>query len=104
MEFRTLRGMFFAHQVLAAGFTSMAAPGGSGNLSTAIRDAIDAGLFEGPSITASGPYITSRQGLTDWYPTWIGVPSTSIGRLVRSRDEAIEEIRRQVADSDEFGR
>lgn len=98
MEFRTLRGMLFAHQVLAAGFTSMAAPGGSGNLSTAIRDAIDAGLFEGPSITASGPYITSRQGLTDWYPTWIGVPSTSIGRLVRSRDEAIEEIRRQVKD------
>jgi hypothetical protein len=39
---------------------------------------------------------TSRQGLTDWYPTWIGVPTTSIGRLVRNRDEAIEEIRKQV--------
>ena len=79
-EFRTLRGMFFAHHVLAAGFTSKAAPGGSGMLSSAIRDAVDAGLFEGPSITASGPYITSRQGLTDWYPTWIGAPVSSIGR------------------------
>jgi hypothetical protein len=40
--------------------------------------------------------LTTRQGLTDWYPTWIGVPDTSIGRLVTSKDEAIEEIRVQV--------
>ena len=98
MEFRTLRGMYFAPQVLAAGYTSICAPGGAGMLSSAIRDAIDADLFEGPSVTAAGPYITSRQGLTDWYPTWIGVPSTSIGRLVKSSDEAIEEVRRQVKD------
>ncbi len=98
MEFRTLRGMYFAHQVLAAGYTSIVVPGSSGMLASSVRDAVDAGLFEGPRTTAAGPYITSRQGLTDWYPTWIGVPSTSIGRLVKSRDEAIEEIRRQVKD------
>jgi len=98
MEFRALRGMYFAHQVLAAGFTSINAPGDSGMVTSAVRDAIDAGLFEGPNVTAAGPYITSRQGLTDWYPTWIGAPTTSIGRLVKSRDEAIEEIRRQVKD------
>jgi imidazolonepropionase-like amidohydrolase len=96
LEFRALRGAFFAHQVLASGFTTIVAPGDSGMVSRAIRDAIDAKLFEGPRITAAGPYITSRQGLTDWYPTWIGVPTTSIGRLVTSRDEAIEEIRKQV--------
>jgi len=96
LEFRAVRGVFFAHQVLAAGFTTIVAPGDSGMVSRAIRDAIDARLFEGPRVTAAGPYITSRQGLTDWYPTWIGVPTTSIGRLVRNRDEAIEEIRKQV--------
>lgn len=96
LEFRAVRGLFFAHQVLAAGFTTIVAPGDSGMVTRAVRDGIDAGLFEGPRITASGPYITSRQGLTDWYPTWIGVPTTSIGRLVRNRDEAIEEIRKQV--------
>ncbi|MBV8408775.1 MAG: amidohydrolase family protein, partial [Alphaproteobacteria bacterium] len=47
-------------------------------------------------ISAAGPYITARQSLTDWYPSWIGAPSTSIGRLVASRDEAIEEIRVQA--------
>lgn len=98
MEFRTLRGMYFAHHVLAAGVTSIVVPGGSGLLASSVRDAVDAGLFEGPRTTAAGPYITSRQGLTDWYPTWIGVPTTSIGRLVKSRDEAIEEVRRQVKD------
>jgi imidazolonepropionase-like amidohydrolase len=98
MEFRTLRGMFLAQQVLAAGFTTIGVPGGSGQLACAVRDAIDSGLFDGPRITAAAQYITSRQGLTDWYPSWIGAPTTSIGRLVTSRDEAIEEIRRQVKD------
>jgi imidazolonepropionase-like amidohydrolase len=96
LEFRAVRGVFFAHQVLAAGFTTIVAPGDSGMVSRAIRDAIDAGLFEGPRVTAAGPYITSRQGLTDWYPTWIGVPTTSIGRLVRNRDEArLSKLRRR---------
>ena len=98
LEFRALRGMFFAQRVLAAGYTSICAPGDAGRVTVAIRDAVDAGLFPGPRITTAGPYITSRQGLTDFYPTWIGVPETAIGRLVRSRDEAIEEIRRQVKD------
>jgi imidazolonepropionase-like amidohydrolase len=53
-------------------------------------------LFDGPRVTAAGRYLTTRQGLTDWYPTWIGAPDTSIGRLVTSKDEAIEEIRVQV--------
>ncbi|MFZ2526327.1 MAG: hypothetical protein WAX14_01550, partial [Rhodococcus sp. (in: high G+C Gram-positive bacteria)] len=34
-EFRAIRGMFFAGQVLAAGITSIGAPGGSGHVSTA---------------------------------------------------------------------
>jgi imidazolonepropionase-like amidohydrolase len=98
LEFRALRGMFFAQRVLAAGYTSICAPGDAGRVTVAIRDAIEAGLFPGPRVTTSGPYITSRQGLTDFYPTWIGVPETAIGHLVRNQDEAIEEIRRQVKD------
>ena len=98
LEFRALRGLFFAQRVLASGHTSICAPGDAGRVTVAIRDAIEAGLFPGPRITTAGPYITSRQGLTDWYPTWIGVPETAIGRLVRSIDEAVEEIRRQVKD------
>ena len=96
MEFRSIRGLFFAQKCLAAGYTSICSPGDAGQISLSVRNAIDYGLFDGPRVTAAGRYLTSRQGLTDWYPTWIGVPDTSIGRLVTSRDEAIEEIRVQV--------
>jgi imidazolonepropionase-like amidohydrolase len=96
MEFRSIRGLFFAQKCIAAGYTSICSPGDAGQLSLSIRNAINYGLFDGPRVTAAGRYLTTRQGLTDWYPTWIGVPETSIGRLVTSRDEAIEEIRVQV--------
>ena len=52
----------------------------------------------GPRVTTAGRQLTSRQGLGDWYPPWIGVPETSIGALVRSPEEAREEIRLQVKD------
>src|SRR5262249_16906399 len=96
LEFRALRGLFFAQKLLAAGYTALCAPGDAGQISLSIRNAIRAGLFDGPRVTAAGQYISARQSLTDWYPTWIGAPETSIGRLVASRDEAIAEIRRQV--------
>src|SRR5690348_13667128 len=96
LEFRALRGLFFAQKLLAAGYTALCSPGDAGQVSLSIRNAIRAGLFDGPRISAAGPYITARQSLTDWYPSWIGAPSTSIGRLVASRDEAIEEIRVQA--------
>ena len=96
LEFRTLRGMFFAQKMVAAGFTALCSPGDAGQISLSIRNAIRAGLFEGPRVMAAGPYITSHQGLTDWYPTWIGAPETSIGKLDTTAAEAVEEIRRQT--------
>jgi imidazolonepropionase-like amidohydrolase len=96
MEFRSLRALYFAQKVVAAGYTSICAPGDAGQISLSVRNAIEFGLFEGPRVTAAGRYLTSRQGLTDWYPSWIGAPDTSIGKLVASKEEAIEEIRIQV--------
>ena len=98
LEFRTLRGMFFAQKVLAAGYTALCSPGDAGQISLSIRNAVRAGLFDGPRVMAAGPYLTTHQGLTDWYPTWIGVPDTSIGKLVTTPAEAVEEVRRQVKD------
>ena len=76
LEFRALRGLFFAQKLLAAGYTALCSPGDAGQVSLSIRNAIRAGLFDGPRISAAGPYITARQSLTDWYPSWIGAPST----------------------------
>jgi imidazolonepropionase-like amidohydrolase len=98
LEFRALRGLFFAQKVAAAGFTAICSPGDAGQISLSIRNAIRAGLFDGPRVMAAGRYVTTHQGLTDWYPTWIGAPETSIGKLVTTSAEAVEEIRRQVKD------
>lgn len=98
LEFRALRGMFFAQQVAAAGFTAICSPGDAGQISLSIRNAVRAGLFDGPRVMAAGRYLTTHQGLTDWYPTWIGAPETSIGKLVATNAEAVEEIRKQVKD------
>src|SRR6516164_4810494 len=98
LEFRALRGLFFAQKMVAAGFTALCSPGDAGQISLSIRNAIRAGLFERPRVMAAGRYVTTHQGLTDWYPTWIGAPETSIGKLVTNIAEAIEEIRRQVKD------
>lgn len=97
-EFRALRAMVFAQQVLMAGYTAIVDPATTGRVSLAVRDAINAGWYVGPRITTAGRQLTSRQGLGDWYPPWIGVPETSIGALVRSPEEAREEIRLQVKD------
>ena len=102
VEFRALRGLEAAQRVLAAGFTSMADPTTSGRVTPSIRDAIDAGLFTGPRITCSGRQITNRQGLSDWYPSWVGVPETSIGVLARDANEGIAEIRTMVKDGVDF--
>src|SRR5437588_6819708 len=96
MEFRALRGMFFAQKVAASGYTAICSPGDAGQISLSIRNAIRAGLFDGPRVMAAGPYLTTHQGLTDWYPTWIGAPETSIGKLVTNINEAVEEVRWQV--------
>lgn len=95
-EFRALRGMFFAQHVLAAGYTSIVVPGDAGNCSIAVRDAIAAGLFEGPRIAASSNVIANRHSLNDWFPEHVGTPDYVTGRLCTTRDAQLEEVRRQA--------
>ena len=52
--------MFFAQKVLAAGYTAICAPGDAGQISLSVRNAINAGLFDGPRVTAAGRYISAR--------------------------------------------
>src|ERR1700704_6759601 len=74
LEFRALRGLFFAQKLLAAGYTSLCSPGDAGQVSLSIRNAIRAGLFDGPRIMAAGPYPPTPQRLPHWYPTRLGAP------------------------------
>jgi imidazolonepropionase-like amidohydrolase len=93
LEYRAIRALAAAQRMLKAGFTSLLDPASSGLVTPALRDALSVGMFPGPRITTAGPAITSRQGLYDYYPSWIGCPPCSTGRLVHSLPEAIEAIR-----------
>lgn len=96
LEYRTLRALSAAQRMLRAGYTALLDPACAGLVTPALRDALFVGMFPGPRITTAGPALTTRQGLYDYYPSWIGVPAVSTGVLVRSVPEAIEEVRRQT--------
>lgn len=98
LEYRTLRALAAAQRMLKAGFTCVLDPASAGLVTPALRDALFVGMFTGPRITSAGPAITARQGLYDYYPSWVGCPPCSTGELVRSPAEAIEAIRRQTKD------
>jgi imidazolonepropionase-like amidohydrolase len=96
LEYRAIRALAGAQRMLKAGYTALLDPACSGLVTPALRDALFVGMFPGPRVTTAGPAITSRQGLYDYYPTWIGCPPCSTGRLVRSLPDAIEAIREQT--------
>jgi len=98
LEYRTLRALAAAQRMLKSGYTALLDPACAGLTTPALRDALFVGMFTGPRITTGGPAITARQGLYDYYPSWVGCPPCSTGELVRSPAEAIEAIRRQTKD------
>ena len=68
VEGRTLRAAWNVQKVLAAGVTGLSQPGGSYFIGVAVRDGISEGRVKGPRMTSAGRYITTSNGLTDWYP------------------------------------
>src|SRR5882762_11001519 len=101
-EYRAIRGTWHAGKVLRAGVTSVSDPGGSWQVAVAIRDAIKAGMFPGPRITAAGRYLTSHTGLTDYFPAWVGNVPSGVGALTKNHAEMLDEIRRQVKGGVDF--
>jgi imidazolonepropionase-like amidohydrolase len=95
-ELRTLKAAFNAQKVLRAGVTGISQPGGSYFIGVGLREAIREEIVLGPRMTAAGRYITTSNGLTDWYPDSVGVPEGSIGVLANTMPEMINEVRRQV--------
>ncbi len=94
-EFSTLRAARNAQTVLRAGVTSISVPGGTWFIDVAVRDAIAAGLIEGPRIFCAGRFIVTYSSITDHEPSWVGTPEHANGTLANSVDEMVTEVRRQ---------
>jgi imidazolonepropionase-like amidohydrolase len=102
VEGRTLRSAWNVQKVLAAGVTGVSQPGGSYFIGVAVRDGIKAKKVKGPRMTSAGRYITTSNGLTDWYPDDAGVVEGGIGIRCNTLDEMIAEVRRQVKNRVDF--
>jgi imidazolonepropionase-like amidohydrolase len=100
--FSALRAARNAQQVLRTGVTSIAVPGGTWFNDVAIRDAIKAGLIEGPRIACAGRFIVTYGGITDNEPSWVGTPEHMIGVLANDVSEMIAEVRRQCKHGVDF--
>jgi len=101
-EYRAIRGMYHARTVLQAGVTAFSDPGGSHFIAVAIRDAIKGGLFPGPRISAASRYLSTHTALTDYFPSWIGTPTSGVGVLTESTSEMLKEVRNQAKNGVDF--
>lgn len=96
VESRTLRAAWNVRKMLTAGVTSFCEPGGSYYIGVAIRDAIRRGMLVGPRMTTAGRYITTSNGIADFYPTSVGVPEGSVGLLANTAGEMVAAVRRHA--------
>ncbi len=74
----------------APGVTGISQPGGSYYIGVGLREAIKDGIVQGPRMTAAGRYLTTSNGLTDWFPDSVGVPEGSIGIVHNTLDKMID--------------
>ena len=95
-EFSTLRTAMNAQAVLRAGVTSVSVPGGAWFSDVAVREAINAGLIEGPRIFCAGRLLSVLGGGGDREPHWVGTPDHAISKLCHGADEMVAEVRRQA--------
>jgi imidazolonepropionase-like amidohydrolase len=97
-EYRALKAVWNARKVLQAGVTSAFDAATTYNVAQSVRDAIDAGMFEGPRYAVCGKQLTNHQGLEDSFPNNMEFPPGQAAVLVKTRDDLIEAIRYQVKD------
>ena len=100
--FSALRAARNAQQVLRSGVTSISVPGGTWFIDVGLRDAITAGLCEGPRIACAGRFIITYGSIIDTEPSWVGTPEHAIGKLANNVDEMITEVRRQCKHGVDF--
>jgi imidazolonepropionase-like amidohydrolase len=96
-EFCTLWASHAIGRVLRAGVTSIAVPGGKWFTDVTVREAVEAGLLEGPRMVVAARALSNYGGIfdPDPYPAYEGVPSDAAGVLCNTRDAFIRETRKQ---------
>lgn len=95
-EFATLWTARIVSKILHAGVTGISVPGGKWFVDATVREAVNAGLIEGPRIFCAGRALTPHGGIFD-NSTQTDPAGTddSVGILCNTLDDYIRETRRQ---------
>ena len=101
-EFSTLRAARNAQTILRSGVTSVSIPGGTWFIDVALREAISAGMIEGPRIYCAGRFIVTYGSIADNEPSWMGTPEHTNGVLANNVADMITEVRRQCKHGVDF--
>jgi imidazolonepropionase-like amidohydrolase len=100
-----VRSTVYARRTLLAGFTTVRNLGDVANESTALRDAINAGILPGPRIFTAGQAIGSTGGHadpTDGYRLDLaGNPGPTVG-IINSPEEAVKAVRLHYKEGDDL--
>jgi len=95
-EFAALWTARIVGHILHAGVTSISVPGGKWFVDVTVREAVNAGLIEGPRIFCAGRALTPHGGIFDnSTPTDPAGTEDSVGVLCNTVDDYIRETRRQ---------
>src|SRR5215469_1727392 len=95
--FCTLWAAHAIGRVLRAGVTSITVPGGKWFTDVTVREAVEAGLLEGPRMVVAARALSNYGGIfdPDAYPAYEGTPADTAGVLCNTRDAFILETRKQ---------
>ena len=100
--FSAVRAATNAQTILRSGVTSVSIPGGTWFIEVGLRDAINAGLMEGPRIYTAGRFIITYGSIADSEPSWVGAPEHTYGVLANNVTDMITEVRRQTKHGVDF--
>lgn len=95
-EFNTLRAARHAQTVLRSGVTSISVPGGTWFIDVAVREAINAGIIEGPRIACAGRFIVTHGSIFGDDPTGMATAEHGIGVMANNVSAMVTEVRRQL--------
>jgi imidazolonepropionase-like amidohydrolase len=97
-EFCALRAGQNLMPILRAGFTSVSVPGGKWFVDVTLREAVNAGMLQGPRIFCAARALTPPGGIFDDRPSADDdLPDDATGVLCRTVENFVIETRRQCA-------
>lgn len=100
-----LKAHHYGMKTLKAGFTTVRNPGDSDNVTIALRDAVNAGIVDGPRIYSAGKSLATTGGHADptngWKEALMGRPTPKDG-VINSAAGAREAVRQRYKDGADF--